>query len=287
MKTIWLCVVFSVLTLASMAQSMLSGNWQGLLIRDGGTIQQSTIIYVSIPSSEKEFIGKTREEIFDTELFAVKKMKGSANGKNMSFQQTFIEKKKTNTKTTWCMLSATLTYTDSTGYLEGRYTSTDCRSSRGKIILYRSTEAFPDVDNSPPSQTWFSTFVSDYSKGYYSPETRKKERDNFKFLPIYFEYDLAEIKPEYHDFLIRLIRVVNGHSDLRIKVTGHADADGSDHYNLDLSKRRAEAIIQFFTSHGLSKDRLEIDFKGESAPVDNNSTPEGKQNNRRVDFSFI
>ena len=287
MKTICLSVVFSVLTLASMAQSLLSGNWQGLLIRDGGTIQQSTIIYLSIPSSEKEFIGKTREEIFDTDLFAVKKMKGSTNVKNMSFQQTFIEKKKTNSKTTWCMLSATLTYTDSTGYLEGRYTSTDCRSSRGKIILYRSTEAFPDVDNSPPSQTWFSTFVSDYGKGYFSPEIRKKERDNFKFLPIYFEYDLAEIKPEYHDFLIRLIRVVNGHSDLRIKVTGHTDADGSDHYNLDLSKRRAEAIIQFFTTHGLSKDRLEIDFKGESAPIDDNLTPEGKQHNRRVDFSFI
>jgi OOP family OmpA-OmpF porin len=56
---------------------------------------------------------------------------------------------------------------------------------------------------------------------------------------------------------------------------------------MDLSKRRAEAIIGFFTAHGLSKDRLEIDFKGESAPVDNNTTPEGKQHNRRVDFSFI
>ncbi len=287
MKTICLSAAFSILTLVSMAQTMLSGNWQGILIRDGGTIQQSTIIYLSISSNEKEFIGKTREEIFDTELFAVKKIKGSASEKNLSFQQTFIEKKKTNTKTTWCMLSATLTYTDSTGYLEGKYTSSDCRNSRGKIILYRSTEAFPDAEKSPPSQTWFSTFVSDYAKGYYAPEIRKKERDNFKFLPIYFEYDLAEIKPEYHDFLIRLIRVVNGHSDLRIKVTGHTDADGSDHYNLDLSKRRAEAIIQFFTTHGLSKDRLEIDFKGESAPVDNNSTPEGKQNNRRVDFSFI
>jgi outer membrane protein OmpA-like peptidoglycan-associated protein len=292
MKTICLSIAFCVLTLATVAQPMLSGNWQGILIRDGVTIdgvtiQQATIIYMNIPSNDKEFIGKTREEIYDTELFAVKKLKGTTNGKNLNFQQSFIEKKKTSSKTTWCMLSATMSYNDSTGYLEGKYTSTDCRNNRGKIILYRSNVAFPEGDKSTPSQAWFKTFVSDYSKGYFAPEIRNRERDNFKFVPIYFDYDLDEIKPEYHDFLIRLIRVVNGHSDLRIKVTGHTDADGSDEYNLDLSKRRAEAIIAFFTSHGLSKDRLEIDFKGESLPVDNNSTPEGKQNNRRVDFSFI
>jgi outer membrane protein OmpA-like peptidoglycan-associated protein len=287
MKTICLSIAFCVLTLATVAQPMLSGNWQGILIRDGGTIQQATIIYLTIPTNDKEFMGKTREEIYDTELFAVKKLKGTTNGKNLNFQQSFIEKKKTSSKTTWCMLSATMSYNDSTGYIEGKYTSTDCRNNRGKIILYRSNVAFPEGDKSTPSQAWFKTFVSDYSKGYFAPEIRNRERDNFKFVPIYFDYDLDEIKPEYHDFLIRLVRVVNGHSDLRIKVTGHTDADGSDEYNLDLSKRRAEAIIEFFTSHGLSKDRLEIDFKGESLPVDNNSTPEGKQNNRRVDFSFI
>ena len=287
MKTICLSIAFCALTLATVAQSMLSGNWQGIVIRDGSTIQQSTILYLNVPSNDKEFEGKTREEINATDLFAVKKIKGTAIGRSVSFQQSFIEKKKTSTKTTWCMLTANLTYNDSTGYFEGRYTSTDCRGSRGKIVLYRSTEAFPEGDKPAPSQAWFKTFVSDYSKGYFAPEIRKRERDNFKFVPIYFDYDLAEIKTEYHDFLIRLIRVVNGHSDLRIKVTGHTDADGSDQYNLDLSKRRAEAIIAFFTSHGLSKDRLEIDFKGESLPVDNNSTPEGKQHNRRVDFSFI
>lgn len=287
MKTICLGIAFCLSALATIAQPLLSGNWQGILIRDGSTIEQATIIHLSIPSNDKEFIGKSREEIYGTDLYAVKKIKGSMEKKNLSFQQTFIEKKKTNSKTTWCMVSATLSYNDSTGYLEGKYASTDCRNNSGKIILYRSTDAFPDSDKSASNQSWFASFVSDYSKGYYAPEVRKRERDSFKFVPIYFDYDLAEIKPEYHDFLIRLIRVVNGHSDLRIKVTGHTDADGSDDYNLDLSKRRAEAIIAFFTSHGLSKDRLEIDFKGESLPIDNNSTPEGKQHNRRVDFSFI
>ena len=74
---------------------------------------------------------------------------------------------------------------------------------------------------------------------------------------------------------------------MRVKVTGHTDADGSDAYNDELSKRRAKAIVDYFEAHGLSEDRLEFDFKGEHEPVDSNNTSSGKQRNRRVDFKFI
>ena len=130
-------------------------------------------------------------------------------------------------------------------------------------------------------------FIEDLKKGYNAPTIRDVERKNFVFQPIYFDYDKAEIRAEYNDFLIKMARIVDGHTDLRIKVTGHTDADGSDAYNLELSQRRAQVLIDFFMSKGLSRDRIEIDFKGEKSPADSNSTPEGRQNNRRVDFSFI
>jgi len=81
--------------------------------------------------------------------------------------------------------------------------------------------------------------------------------------------------------------MVKSHSDLRIEITGHTDADGSDTYNLTLSKRRSEALLLFFTQNGLAKDRMVISFKGEREPVDKSQTNEGKQRNRRVDFRFI
>lgn len=84
-----------------------------------------------------------------------------------------------------------------------------------------------------------------------------------------------------------MIRMVKSHSDLRILITGHTDSDGSDAYNIDLSKRRAAALVQFFETHGLQPSRLEIDFKGEKEPVDKNDNDSGKQKNRRVDFRFI
>jgi outer membrane protein OmpA-like peptidoglycan-associated protein len=70
-------------------------------------------------------------------------------------------------------------------------------------------------------------------------------------------------------------------------VIGHTDADGSNAYNNALSERRAAAITAYFVAKGLAPDRIKIQFKGESEPIGNNKTNEGKQLNRRVDFLFI
>jgi outer membrane protein OmpA-like peptidoglycan-associated protein len=124
-------------------------------------------------------------------------------------------------------------------------------------------------------------------KGRKAPEIQELERKNFQFQPIYFDHNKAEIKPEFYNYLAKMARVVNGHSDLRIKIIGHTDADGSDIYNIDLSARRAKAIQEYFLKCGLESFKLVIDFKGEKMPIDNNQTSEGKQHNRRVDFQFI
>ncbi|MCE2712240.1 MAG: OmpA family protein [Cryomorphaceae bacterium] len=270
-----------------MCQSSLIGIWQGIMIKDGSTIEQSSILFADIKVSSEGIEGKTRDELYNTDQYAVKRFKGTANQNSITFKQSVIERKKSSSKTNWCLISATLFYSDSSGYLEGRYTSTDCKRNTGKIILYRSTASFSESDTSAISHAWFKPFIYNFKKGYAAPEKLELERKNFTFQPVYFDHDKAEIRSEYTDFLVRMVRVVDGHSDLRIRVTGHTDSDGSDAYNVELSKRRAKALIDFFVDHGLSEDRIEIDFRGEKDPVDNNSTPEGKQKNRRVDFSFI
>ena len=85
-----------------------------------------------------------------------------------------------------------------------------------------------------------------------------------------------------------MIEVIAEHSDLRIKITGHTDPDGSDAYNNELSKKRAQAIQDFFVKNGLNADKLVIDFKGEKELINPRDQSEnGKQLNRRVDFIFI
>jgi OmpA-OmpF porin, OOP family len=267
------------------AQS-LKGNWQGLLIRDGQTIDQATIIYFDF-TDNGDFIGKSREEVTGKDAFVVKKLKGTKQAKSVKLKQFVADKKKEASGVKWCNFEATLNFVDSTGYLEGKYTSTECRGYSGRIICYRSSMPMSMEPTVKEVQSWRPIFVEDIRKGRKAPEVRDIERKNFQFQPIYFDHDKAEIKTEFRPFLISLAKVVNGHSDLRIKVVGHTDADGSDAYNIDLSQRRAQAIIDFFVGLGLSRDRIQIEFKGETEPIGDNSTAEGKQLNRRVDFAFI
>lgn len=270
-----------------LSQEKFNGVWQGLIIRDGQKQEQATLFYTNFSSTNGILTGKTRDETYNTDFYAVKQIKGTIKNNDVSFTQTVIEKKKNAPNTNWCKLETTLTYNDSTGYLEGRFKSTDCKNFSGKIILYRSKATFSANEKLMLTHNWRDIFLSDLKKGYNAPEIREKERKNFDFQPIYFDYDKAEIRSEYYPFLDKMIRVVDSHTDIRIKVTGHTDADGSELYNVELSKKRAEALINYFVSHGLNKDRIEIDFKGEKAPIDSNDTPEGKQHNRRVDFAFI
>ncbi len=285
-KLCTIAFLFSLFQLQAQTDVDFKGVWQGMIIMDGQKTEQGSIFFVNFTISGKTVEGKSREEILNTDLYAVRKIKGEWSSHQIKFKQLAIEKKKTSSKTNWCAMEATLNYIDSTGYLEGRFNSTECRKG-GKIILYRSTATFSDNEKIILSQSWLETFKSDLKKGLSAPEIRIKERNEFVFEPIFFDVDKAEIKTEYHAFLLKMIRVVNGHSDLRVQVTGHTDSDGSDAYNIDLSKRRAQAIIDFFVKNGISVDRLTVEFKGEKDPIDTNKTPEGKQHNRRVDFAFV
>lgn len=279
-------ISFILITQTAFSQN-LSGVWRGAMMQYGTSMEKATLIYFDLSVDAGIVEGNVRNEIYSTETFAIKKLKGTAKENTLDFKEIVVSKKTSPSRVQWCRLVCSLIYNPETGYLEGTYTSSDCRNVVGKIIAYRTEAKFATDEKPTESHHWFDVFLSDIQKGFKAPEIRKKERENFKFEPIYFDYDKAEIRPEHYAFLSSMIKVIEGHTDLRIKITGHTDADGSDSYNDDLSKRRAETIIQFFTTRGLSRDRLEFDFKGEKQPVDNNDTPEGKQRNRRVDFQFI
>lgn len=271
----------------SLGQIDFSGTWKGVLIPAGKSIEQGTLLYLDLQTNDHEILGKTREEVFNTEDFAVKQISGKVKTSQINFKQRVIEKSSNSPKVKWCLLELDLTYNQSSGFLEGSFSSNDCKRFVGKIKLFKDQFEFSSKEEKDYSQLWFEQFIKDEREGLNAPVIRKIERDNFKFEPVYFDFDEATIRPEHNEFLNRLIKVVKGHTDLRVRVTGHTDSDGSEAYNDNLSERRAKAIVDYFTAHGLPADRLEFDFKGEKNPIDSNATPEGKQRNRRVDFSFI
>lgn len=281
MKLIGICFLFSCSLVFAQKPE---GNWQGLLIRTGQKPEQANIVYLQLSPENTCY---SREELPGKVAYAYRKCSSVKKGDGIVVKQEFIEKKKDAAGNRWCAMEISLRYNDTTGYLEGNFKSTECRGIVGRIICYPSTEKLNSDATAVELQSWRPIFVDDLKHNRKSAAKRAEERANFKFEPIYFDYDKADIRNEYSDFLRSIIKVVLSHTDLRVKVTGYTDSDGSDEYNVDLSKRRAQAIIDFFVGNGLPADRIKIDFKGETDPIGNNHTSEGKQLNRRVDFSFI
>jgi outer membrane protein OmpA-like peptidoglycan-associated protein len=102
---------------------------------------------------------------------------------------------------------------------------------------------------------------------------------------ILFAFNSSAIRPESTPTLDEIGTMLQDHPDLRIRIEGHTDSTGDDDYNQTLSEERAHAVLQFLVDeYGLDPSRLEAQGFGESAPVDTNDTPEGQQNNRRVEL---
>ena len=102
---------------------------------------------------------------------------------------------------------------------------------------------------------------------------------------ILFDYDKADIKPESRPALDQIAELMNDNPELKILVVGHTDNQGDMAYNLDLSMRRAAAIVaELSSAYGISGDRLMQAGAGFMAPVASNRTEAGRAENRRVEL---
>ena len=80
---------------------------------------------------------------------------------------------------------------------------------------------------------------------------------------------------------------MKANTTVKIKIVGHTDSDGDDTKNMALSKKRATAVKTKMVNLGIAQSRMTIDGKGESQPAADNTSPEGKAQNRRVEFIKI
>lgn len=94
----------------------------------------------------------------------------------------------------------------------------------------------------------------------------------------------ANLSPNVHGSLNAIAQIVNKYEKTAIHVLGHTDSDGSDQYNLELSKRRAEAAANYLVGQGVVAQRIVATGYGESTPIADNSTAAGKAQNRRAEL---
>jgi len=104
---------------------------------------------------------------------------------------------------------------------------------------------------------------------------------------ILFETDSAKLAPSSADLVRRISDAMKKNPNLKISVVGHTDSTGDYNYNLQLSERRAKAMVDALVKDGVAANRLTGVGVGPQSPVATNDTPEGRAQNRRVELVLI
>jgi OOP family OmpA-OmpF porin len=103
---------------------------------------------------------------------------------------------------------------------------------------------------------------------------------------IEFAYEKADLTEAGKETLGQVVRFMNDQPELMLDVWGHTDWKGAEVYNLKLSQRRAAAVMNFLVEQGIAASRLKSAGFGESRPLADNETEEGRERNRRVELNI-
>lgn len=118
------------------------------------------------------------------------------------------------------------------------------------------------------------------------PEIKKEvvEKVNFAARNIFFKNNSDQLQERSGGSLDEVVKVLQEHPELSMRIEGHTDISGTADHNLELSHRRAETVKAFLVSKGIAAERLKAEGFGASKPVADNKTPEGRAKNRRVEL---
>lgn len=104
---------------------------------------------------------------------------------------------------------------------------------------------------------------------------------------ITFEVDKSDVKPDFVEVLGSVALVLNEYKSTMIEVAGHTDSTGSESYNQLLSQQRAQSVSNVLMRDGVAAVRIDTVGYGETRPVATNNTPQGRQQNRRVELTLL
>lgn len=116
---------------------------------------------------------------------------------------------------------------------------------------------------------------------------KAEEIANLDLRGVQFETNSDRLTSSSLSILDEAIEVLGRFPNVRVEVSGHTDAVGDDAYNLNLSSLRATSVVNYLSSNGIGRDRLEPRGYGEASPIADNSSPEGRQMNRRIEFRIL
>jgi len=184
---------------------------------------------------------------------------------------------------------------------EIRYSELETDKEIGRATSLASDGTYKIVLTSGNSYSFLASkenfvTVSDFLDIEHSEEYQEIER-NLYLAPIevgqtvlikniFFDFGKATLRDTSFPDLNRLVALLEKYKDMKIEISGHTDNVGSDAANQALSQSRAQSVLEYLTSKKIDASRLISKGYGEASPIDTNDTEEGRQRNRRVEFTI-
>ncbi|MBV8583322.1 MAG: OmpA family protein, partial [Candidatus Eremiobacteraeota bacterium] len=115
-----------------------------------------------------------------------------------------------------------------------------------------------------------------------------KKHQRIRIYGIHFDVDSAHIQPRSEPVIAQIAELMKANPSWRFEISGHTDSDGGPAYNLGLSQRRAQAVVDdLVTRYGVARSRMVPKGYGLTRPVATNATAAGKALNRRVELERL
>lgn len=174
---------------------------------------------------------------------------------------------------------------------------------RHRTPVYDGDQIGVYILRTPESEIWVEAYVNPNRGGPYyltvvekkalevkasllPAEEMKKELDAKGHVALYinFDFDKANIKPESQPIIEQIVKLLKNSPSLNLTVEGHTDNIGTPSYNKQLSEARAKSVVAALTSQGIETQRLRAAGYGQEKPIADNSSDEGRAQNRRVEL---
>jgi len=146
----------------------------------------------------------------------------------------------------------------------------------------------PDASNAPEQQSGQTGATSDTSVGQGPGGANEKLLNDAKQAGtiIYFDYDRAEIKPEFVAIVTAHAKYLNANAGNKVRLEGHSDERGSREYNIGLGERRAQAVRRALMLQGVTEAQITTVSYGEERPAVQGSDEAAYAKNRRVELVY-
>jgi outer membrane protein OmpA-like peptidoglycan-associated protein len=158
---------------------------------------------------------------------------------------------------------------------------------KGVDTANKMNQLFFKVGQTNYNENQYGIYISNIKTATGLPDTRHKLIDEGKFSTtgILFDINSSNIKSESYAVVKEIATALQDNPGIKIKITGHTSSDGDDKANMELSSKRAGAVKQLLVEEfKIDASAITTDGKGETEPIADNNTKEGRAQNRRVEF---